>query len=152
MYTLLYSKRITNKDLLFSTWNSTQSYVPEWVEVGFGGEWIHVRVRLSPFTVHLTLPQHCESAVCQYTNLKFGGKKQPFPESYQGFWVFWILGAHTPFLAPCNKHCTFLHHNLVSVNWFCWQVDLRSAWKESEVEWCKFRTGFDIVFSKAFCH
>ena len=27
MYTLLYSKRITNKDLLYSTWNSAQCYV-----------------------------------------------------------------------------------------------------------------------------
>ena len=49
---------------------------------------------------------------------KVWGKKQPFPESYQWFWVFWILCAHSPFLAPCNKHCTLLHHNLVSVNWF----------------------------------
>ena len=28
MYTLLYSKWITNKDLLHSTWNSTQCCVP----------------------------------------------------------------------------------------------------------------------------
>ena len=28
MYILLSSKRITNKDLLHSTWNSTQCYVP----------------------------------------------------------------------------------------------------------------------------
>ena len=27
MYTLLYSKQITNKDLLYSTWNSAQCYV-----------------------------------------------------------------------------------------------------------------------------
>ena len=59
MYTLLYSKWITNKDLLCSTWNSTQSYVPEWMEVVFGGEWIHVHVWLSPFTVHQKLSQHC---------------------------------------------------------------------------------------------
>ena len=31
MYTLLYLKWITNKDLLYSTWNSTQCYVsPGW--------------------------------------------------------------------------------------------------------------------------
>ena len=31
MYTLLSSKRISNKDLLHSTWNSTQCYVPAWM-------------------------------------------------------------------------------------------------------------------------
>ena len=31
---------------------------PAWEE-GFGGEWIHVYVWLSPFTVHLKLSQHC---------------------------------------------------------------------------------------------
>ena len=31
MYTLLYLKRITNKDLLYSTWNSAQCYVAAWV-------------------------------------------------------------------------------------------------------------------------
>src|SRR5574337_463747 len=31
MYTLLYLKWITNKDLLYSTCNSTQCYVPAWM-------------------------------------------------------------------------------------------------------------------------
>ena len=31
MYTLLYLKWITNKDLLCSTWNSAQCYVPAWM-------------------------------------------------------------------------------------------------------------------------
>ena len=31
MYTLLYLKQITNKVLLYSTWNSTQCYVAAWV-------------------------------------------------------------------------------------------------------------------------
>ena len=35
MYTLLYSKWITNTD---STWNSNQGYVPDWIGSGFGGE------------------------------------------------------------------------------------------------------------------
>ena len=34
-------------------------YVPAWIGGGFGGEWIHVYVWLSPFTVHLKLSQHC---------------------------------------------------------------------------------------------
>ena len=59
MYTLLYLKRITNKDLLYSTWNSAQCYVPAWMGVEFGGEWIHVYLWLSPFAVHLKLSQHC---------------------------------------------------------------------------------------------
>ena len=92
MYTLLYLKWKTNKDLLCTTWNSAQSYVPDWMEGRFGGDWIHVlcfffyfnwrlitilwwffpyidmnqpvyRIHvytwLSPFTIHLKLPQHC---------------------------------------------------------------------------------------------
>ena len=55
MYALLYLKWITNKDLLYSTWNSAQCYVPPGWEQGFGGEWIHVYVWLSPFAVHLKL-------------------------------------------------------------------------------------------------
>ena len=47
MYTLLYLKRIANKNLLCSTWNSAQCYVPAWMEAGFGGEWIHVYVWLN---------------------------------------------------------------------------------------------------------
>ena len=38
MYTLLYSKWMTNKDLLYSTWNSTQCYVAAWLGGGFGGK------------------------------------------------------------------------------------------------------------------
>ena len=38
MYTLLYLKWITNQDLLYSTWNSAQCYVPTWMGVGFGGK------------------------------------------------------------------------------------------------------------------
>ena len=53
MHPLLYLKWITNKDLLYSTWNSAQGYVPAWMGGEFGGEWIHVYVWLSPFAVHL---------------------------------------------------------------------------------------------------
>ena len=37
-YTLLYLKWITNKDLLYSTWNSAQRYVPAWMGGESGGE------------------------------------------------------------------------------------------------------------------
>ena len=35
--TLLYLKWITNRDLLYSTWNSVQCYVPAWMGDGFEG-------------------------------------------------------------------------------------------------------------------
>ena len=50
MYTVLYLKRITNKDLLYSTENSAQCYVAVWMGGEFEGEWIHVYVWLNPFT------------------------------------------------------------------------------------------------------
>ena len=59
MHTLLYLKWVTNKDLLYSTWDSVQCYIAAWMREEFGGEWIHVYVRLSPFAVHLKLTQHC---------------------------------------------------------------------------------------------
>ena len=76
MCTLIYSKWITNKDLLYSTWNSVQCYVPAWMAGGFGGKWIHVYVWLqcSVFTwnyhiVNRLYPQH------KIKSLKFGEKK-----------------------------------------------------------------------------
>ena len=44
MYTLLCLKWITNKDPLYSTWNSGQSFVADWMGKEFGGEWMHVYV------------------------------------------------------------------------------------------------------------
>ena len=58
MYTLLYFKKIANKDLLYSTGNSAQCYVAAWMGGESGGEWIHIYVWLSRFAVHLTLSQH----------------------------------------------------------------------------------------------
>ena len=40
MYTLLYLKWITNKDLLYSTWNSAPCYVAALMGAGFEWEWI----------------------------------------------------------------------------------------------------------------
>ena len=42
MYTLLYLKWVTHKDLLYGTQNSPQCYVVAWMGGEFGGEWIHV--------------------------------------------------------------------------------------------------------------
>jgi len=59
MYTLLYLKWITDKDQLYATWNSAQCYVAAWMGREFGGQWIHVYVWLSPFTVYLKLSPCC---------------------------------------------------------------------------------------------
>ena len=59
MYTLLYLKWITNKELLYSRRNSVQCYVAAWMGREAGGEWIHVYVSLSPFAAHLKLSQYC---------------------------------------------------------------------------------------------
>ena len=40
-------------------WPWAQCYVGAWMGEGSGGEWILVRVWLSPFTAHLKLSQHC---------------------------------------------------------------------------------------------
>ena len=62
IYILLYLKWITNKVLLYSTWNSAQCYVAGWMGVEFGGEWIHVYPCIcmaESLHFHLKLPQHC---------------------------------------------------------------------------------------------
>ena len=59
MYTLLYLKWITNKDLPYSTGNSGQCYVAAWMGGELRGDWIHVYIWLSHFAVYLKLPQHC---------------------------------------------------------------------------------------------
>ena len=70
-YTLLCLKWITNKDLLYSTGNSARCYVAAWMGGEFGGEWIHVYIWLSPFTVHLKL-----SAIPQYKIKRWKLKKK----------------------------------------------------------------------------
>ena len=55
VYTLLYLKQITSKDLLYNTGNSAQCYVAAWMGGEFGGEWIHAYVWMSSSAVHLKL-------------------------------------------------------------------------------------------------
>ena len=59
MYTLLYLKWVTDRDLPHITGKAAQCYVAAWMGGKFGGEWIHVYIWLSPFAVHLKLSQHC---------------------------------------------------------------------------------------------
>ena len=76
MYTLLYLKWTTNKNLLYNTENSVKCYVAIWMGREFGGEWIHVYVWLNPFAVYLKLLQHCSSVIPQYTIKSFKKQKQ----------------------------------------------------------------------------
>ena len=69
IYILLCLKWITNKELPCCTWNSAPCYVAAWMGGEFGGEWTHVCVWLSPFTVQLKLSQHC--AIHRYKIKRF---------------------------------------------------------------------------------
>ena len=60
--TLLYLKWITNKDLLYSRWNSAQCYVAAWMRGRFGGECARVCVA-EPLAAHLSLSQHYSSTL-----------------------------------------------------------------------------------------
>ena len=51
MYTLLYLKWITDKDPLYTAWNSAQCCVAAWIGGEFGAELIHLYVWLSPFVI-----------------------------------------------------------------------------------------------------
>ena len=62
---LLYLKWTTNKALLYSTGNPAQCYVAAWMGGEFWGEWIHMYIWLSPFTVHLKLSQYGQLAILQ---------------------------------------------------------------------------------------
>ena len=56
MYIQLYLKWITDKDILSSTWNSAQCYMPAWMRGALRGEWVCTAESLA---VHLKLSQHC---------------------------------------------------------------------------------------------
>ena len=58
-YTLLYLKRITYKDLWYSTGNSAQGYVAAWMGGELEGEWVHACVLTRPFAIRMKLSQHC---------------------------------------------------------------------------------------------
>ena len=62
MYTLLYLKRITNKALLYTIWNSAQCFVPAWMGGGLWERRVNVYGWLSPFAINLKL-QHWLSAI-----------------------------------------------------------------------------------------
>ena len=60
-YTPLYVKQITNKDLLYSTGNSSQYSAMTYMGKESEKEWLYVYVKLIHFVVQQKLTQHCES-------------------------------------------------------------------------------------------
>ena len=71
IYTLLYIKYITKKDLLYNTGNTTQHSVVTYMGKEFGKEWIYVYGWLNHFALHLKLTQHYKSTVLQCKMKKF---------------------------------------------------------------------------------
>ena len=65
IYTLLCVKQITNKNLLYSTGNSTQFSVPNGKEIKKMWGDIHVYIELIHFSVQQKVTQHCKATTLQ---------------------------------------------------------------------------------------
>ena len=65
IYTLLCVKQITNKNLLYSTGNSTQFSVPNEKEIKKMWGDIHVYIELIHFSVQQKVTQHCKAPTLQ---------------------------------------------------------------------------------------
>ena len=105
MYTLLYLKWITNKDLPYSTWNSAQCSVAAWMGEEFEGEWIHVYVGWARLLSTWQLSQDCLSAVLQ-CNIKTWKKKRMYFQllNISGQYMQSTQKQHTPITR--NKSCS----------------------------------------------
>ena len=55
VFTLLYLKQITNKDLLYSTGNSAQCYVAAWMGGEFGEKWMAESIGCPPESITILL-------------------------------------------------------------------------------------------------
>ena len=88
VYTLLYLKCITNKNLLHGTWNSLSVMCWPGCEGNLEEKNGYIYLYdLSPFTLHVKLPQHCLLAILQLKNRKFkvwGKKRKCRPLSGEG--------------------------------------------------------------------
>ena len=97
MYILLNLKWITNKDLLYNTWNSAQCYVQlcqcynslDGRRGWFRGEWIHVYVWLGRFAVHLKLSQHSLLAIARYKIKSLKNKKPQWLKTATMYYCSW---------------------------------------------------------------
>ena len=61
----------------------------------FGGEWIHVYVWPSPFSVHLKPSQHCQSAIPQYKIRSFKRSLKNFRCAVDETPILWLPDAKT---------------------------------------------------------
>ena len=104
MYTLLYLKWITNKDLLYSTGSSTQSYVAAWRGGEFGGEWIHIYLAESLPCSPETITQYCQSAIFQYKKVKKQNKTHTSTVLRVRLWPITICGTSD---LPASLELTF---------------------------------------------
>ena len=59
IYTLLYTKSIGNKDLLYISRKSIQFSVTAYTGIESGKEWMYVYIWLIHFAVHPKPTQHC---------------------------------------------------------------------------------------------
>ena len=75
--------------------NSAQCYVATWMGGEFGGEWIHVYVWPSPFSVHLKPSQHCQSDILQYTIKSFKRSLKNFRCAVDETPILWLPDAKT---------------------------------------------------------
>ena len=120
MYTLLYSKWITNKDLLYSTWNSIQCDLPAWMGEGFGGEWIHVHVWLFTWNHHNTVNPLC---VCMCDpkgcNLPGSSVHGIFPGKNTGAGCYFLLQGIFP-TQGLNPRL-LLGRQMILYHWATWE-------------------------------
>ena len=101
MYSLLYLKWITNKDIQYSTWNSVQGYMAAWIGGNLRGECTHEYVWLNPFTVHCW-PETITTLLTGYTPiqnkvLKNEKKKKERELSKIYSILSWLLNTIWPF-------------------------------------------------------
>ena len=83
VYTLLYLKWITDKDPLYTIWNSAQCCMAAWIGGEFGAEWIHVYVWLSPFVI--ISPEIITTLLIGYTPIQ---NKKLYKYIYKMFSLF----------------------------------------------------------------
>ena len=65
IYTLLYIKKITNKDLLYSVGNASQCSITAYMGKESKKKRTYVYIQLIHFAVHLKPTQHCKSTILQ---------------------------------------------------------------------------------------
>jgi len=111
-YTPLYVKQITNKDLLYSTGNSSQYSAMTYMGKESEKEWLYVYVKLIHFVVQQKLTQHCEStaaaaALLQSCPTLCDHRRQPtrLPRAWDSAGENTGVGCHFLIQLYANKIC-----------------------------------------------